>query len=163
LKKAVVLLCALGLAALVGFKLLPNEERAIRNLMDRLVEAASIKPGEGNLARMSRANQLAEFFTKDVTINLQGIGYNVPVITSRGEIREAILAAHSHFRLAEFRVDALQIIFPQGNKRAAVSYVFITGQINSEPERFGQQFRMDLEKIEHRWLITNVNLVEGLK
>jgi hypothetical protein len=163
LKKAILVLCGLGLLAWIGYKLLPNEERAIRKQLDRLVETVSIKPGEGNLARLSKANQLPDFFIPEVTINLEGIGYNVPVITSRSDLREAALAVHSQFRQAEFQIDGLHVAFAPDNKRAATAYVLITGQIDLEPDRFGQQLRMELQKVEHRWMIASVSVVEGLR
>jgi hypothetical protein len=158
-----VVLCCLGLLAWIGYKLLPNEERAIRKQLDRLVEAASIKPGEGNLARLSKANQLTDFFIPEVSINVEAIGYNVPVITSRSEVREAVLAAHSRLTRAEFQIDGLHVAFAPGDRRSATAHVLVTGRIDSEPEPFGQQFRMELQKVEHRWMIASVSVVEGLR
>jgi hypothetical protein len=155
-------LCGLALLAFAVFKLLPNDERLIRKQMDRMAEAASIKHGEGNLARLSKANKLSEFFTRDARINLEAWGYNIPVITSRSDLREAVLAAHARLGQAEFQVSGFNVSFPDG-KQTAIAYVFITGEIDSEQEKFGQQFRMELERVEHRWLINTVSLVEGLR
>jgi hypothetical protein len=163
LKKVVFGLCGAVLLGWIGFKLLPNEEKAIRNMIERVVQTASIPANEGNLTRIKRANQLADFFSSDVTVNLDGMGYQVPPIHSRSDLLEAALMARSQLRQAAFQMAALHVAFPPGKKKSATAYVLVTGQINHEPDSFFQELRMDLQKIEHRWMIAGVSVVQGLQ
>lgn len=146
----------------VGLKFLPNDQKRIRQLMDRLAEAASIKPDDSNFARLAYADRLAAFFTTNAVLHLEGLGTDFPVIASRSDLLEAAMAARSQLRQAEFKVADLNVTFP-AEKGTARAYVVVIGRINSRTNDFGQAFRMTLRKTRGRWLILELNTVEHLQ
>jgi hypothetical protein len=148
-----------AVAAWVIWKWLPNDEGRIRQTMLRLVEAASVKPDESGFTRLSYPDRLAAFFTTNATLNLEGLGRDVPFIASRTDLLQVATAARTFLRQAEFNLADLHVTFP-AEKSQANAYVVITGQINSDTNRFGQAFRMALQKVNGRWLIHEVITVE---
>jgi hypothetical protein len=150
---------AVALLVWFGWNWLPNDQHAISKRMASLAEAASIKPADSGLARLAYADRLAGFFTTNATLNLEGLSTDFPTISTRSDLREAAMAIRMSLRQAQFKVADLVVTFP-GEKRKAKAYVVITGHINQETNRFGQAFRMELRKVEGRWLIDKLKTVE---
>jgi hypothetical protein len=71
------------------------------------------------------------------------------------------MAARSQLRQADFTLADLDLKF--ADKRTANAYVVITGQVNSETNRFGQPLRMILTKSGGRWLIAQVRSVPNVQ
>ena len=145
----------------VGFKLLPDDQSAVRKLMLRLVQAASVKPNESNLARLTYADRLADFFTTNATLQLEGLHGDFPAINSRSDLLAAAMAARSQLRQADFALADLNVTFP--DKRSANAYVVITGTINFQTNQFGQAFRIALKKAQGHWLINEMHTVEQVR
>jgi hypothetical protein len=150
-----------GLAVLLSWailKCLPNDEKALRALMLHLVEAASVQPNQSGFARLAYADRLVSFFTTNVTIQVEGFGTDFATINGRTELLQAAMAARMQFRQAQFELADLNIKF-QPEKRSAAVYAVITGQINSDTNRFGQALKMTAAKTGGRWLISQVRSV----
>lgn len=150
------MLAALGW---IAFKLLPNDEKAIRKTLNSLVEAASVSPEDSGIARLRYADRVAAYFTTNAVISLEGLGGEFPTITTRSELRQTAMAARTHLRQADFELADLHVTFPPEPKTAN-AYVVITGTVNHETNRFGQAFRMILTKTEGRWRIREIETVE---
>jgi hypothetical protein len=149
--------------ALLGWAVLhwlPNDEKAIRSLMRRLTQAASVKPNESSFARLAYVDRLAGFFTTNVTMQIEGFGTEFTTIQGRTDLIQAAMAARTQLRQASFKVSDLDIKFPP-EKRTAHAYVVITGHINFETNHIGQAFKMSLNKTGGRWLISQVRSVEN--
>lgn len=139
--------------------MLPNDRKAVGNVMARLIKAASVHPNDSNLARLAYANRLTGFFTTNAVLHLEGLGTDFPVANGRGDLLEVAIAARAQLQQAEFKLADLNVTFP-GQKGTASAYVVITGQINFRTNQFGKAFRMALQKTHGRWLISEVNTVE---
>ena len=150
----------MGLLAWLVFTLLPDEEKAIRSLLVRLVQAAAIKPKDSGFARLAYADRLAAYFTTNVDIQVEGFGADFSSINGRAELVQAALAARAQLRQAEFSLADVHIKFPP-EERKANAYVVITGQINYETNQFGQALRMVLVKDNGQWLISHVHTVQN--
>jgi hypothetical protein len=152
------------LAALAWYasKLLPNDHKAIHALMVRLTQAASVRPNESQLARLTYADRLSAFFTTNAVLHLETLSSDFPAISGRSDLVEAAMAARTQLRQAEFKLADLDVTFPP-DKGTAKALVAITGQINFRTNDFGQTFRMILEKRQGRWLISQVESVERLQ
>ena len=130
--------------------------------MTRLAEAASINPESSGFARLAYADRLAGFFTTNATLQLEGFGGEFSTINGRSELIQAAMAARAQLREAEFSVVDVRVSFPQG-KGSAAAFVVISGRMNGETNRFGQGFRMVLDKVSGRWLIREVATIENLQ
>jgi hypothetical protein len=142
--------------------LLPNDQKAIHQLMNRLAQAASVKPNDSSFARLAYANRLADFFGTNAVLHLEGVGIDFPTVTSRSDLIEAALTARTQLRQAEFKLADFHVTFP-AEKGVANAYVVISGHINSQTNDFGQAFKMRMQKTHGQWLISQLNTVERLQ
>ncbi|MHC1769869.1 MAG: nuclear transport factor 2 family protein [Verrucomicrobiia bacterium] len=143
----------------IAFMLRPSDEKAVREMLSDLVETVSISPDESGITRLRYADRVAEFFTTNAVISLEGLGSDFPTITSRAELRQTAMAARTHLRQADFDLADVHVTFPP-EPRTANAYVVITGTVNFQTNRFGQAFRMMLAKTEGRWRIREIETVE---
>jgi hypothetical protein len=146
----------------LGLKWLPSDEKAIRKLMLQLVQAASVKPGESNFARLSYPDRIAAFFATNAVVHLEGLGGEFSTLGNRTDLLAATMAARTQLRQAEFKLTSLDVTFP-AEKQKASAYAVVTGEINFQTNQFGQAFRFNLRKGGGRWLIEEVNTVDLLQ
>lgn len=150
---------AVVLAAWLVYQLLPNDEKAIRQTMDRLVKAASINPNDSGFTRLAYADRLASFFTTNAVLSLEGLGADFPVINGHTDLRQSAMAARANLKQAEFELADVHVTM-RNDPHHANAYIAIRGQVNYETNRFGQAFRLTLTKVGGRWLISELNTVE---
>ena len=147
--------------AWAGWRLLPSDEQAVRKLVKKMVQNASIRPHSSNLARLTYANRLADYFTPDATIHLEGVGAEYSDLHGRGDLVQAFLADRAQLEQADFTLADLGIKFPDGKKAASV-YAAVTGHLNGKTNQFGQAFKMSLIKTNGTWLVAEMHTMEGL-
>ena len=145
----------LGLLAWLGLKLIPSDERLIHKRLTALAEQVSIQPKESSLARLAKANRVVEFFTPEVTVEVEGLDVTV---NDRNDLREALIAARGNLREAEVQFVDVHVRFPE-EKRSAVAYATAVAHLDNETNAFARSLKMNLRKVERNWLISRVESI----
>lgn len=154
-----LLLLAAGAWAWISFH--PSPERAVQNRLLKLARAVSVDPGEGQLARLSRAQSLANFFTPDVEVTVDVPGYHSQSLQGRDELLQAALAARSRGTLKVQVVDVHVRVMPDGHSAEA----HFTGEARSGSDQGlqAQELRAQFVKVDGEWLIRHVETVRTLR
>lgn len=155
LKRLLLWGIALAVLAALAVKFFPTNERMIRNRLASLADTVSIRPGESQLARLAKASQVVEFFTPDATLEVKDVNIS---LTSREDLREAMLAARANLREADIGFEGVHLKFPE-EKSLATAYVMAVARLNQDTNALVQELKMTLRKIEGRWLISRVESV----
>jgi len=136
----------------LGLKLWPNDERLIRKQLAALAQTASIRPKESALARLANANKLVEFFTPDVTAQIEGTDI---AVNDRKDLREAVLAAQANLHQADIHLVDIHIRFPP-EKSPAIVYLTAVAHLDGQTNAFAGDLKLTLKKVERQWLIFRV-------
>ncbi len=158
------LVLAAALVALgvwLWFVLFPSPEKVIRKRLTGLARTASFSSNEGNLARLTAAQNLAGFFATNVEININVPGRIQHNFLGRDEIKEAVLGARS-------TLGGLKVQFPDINitvtpdKQSAVADLTVEARVSGEQDLIVQEMKFTLQKIDGEWLVTHVETVRTL-
>ncbi len=150
-------LAVAALAVWLWLVLFPSPEKVIAGQFEKLARAVSNLPGEGLLPRMAGAQKVGSFFSTNVEINIDVPGRQQHAITSRDDIVQAVLAAHS--------AGGLTVKFPDINvmvdaaKETAQADITVEARVPGEQDMVVQAMRITLRKINGKWLITRVQTV----
>ncbi|MGP8236692.1 MAG: hypothetical protein ACLQVW_14940 [Limisphaerales bacterium] len=151
-------------AALAGWGWLalhPSPERLIRKQLAGVAHAVSFGPGQGSLVKLANAERLAGYFSTNVDVQI-----NVPIheehrLVGRDEVQQAALGARASLH-------ALNITFPDvtvmvnSDQESAVADLTLEAQSEGEMDRFVQEMKVTLRKIDGKWLIVKVETVRTL-
>jgi hypothetical protein len=151
-------------AALAGMgwvALHPSPERLIRKQLAGVAHAVSFGPRQGNLARLANAERLAGYFSRNVDVQI-----DVPIrqehrLVGRDEVQQAALGARASLH-------ALNVTFPDvtvilnADQESAVADLTLEAQSEGEMDRFVQEMKVTLRKIDGQWLIVKVETVRTL-
>jgi len=158
LKKLIVLLVGVGaaLAAVWLWQVLfPNNETQIRRLLDDVAESASLKANTHPLVRLGGANKLADFFTSDVVIDLEGASIPVRSMNGREELVQAVTAARASVQEVKVGFHDVQItVDPDGISAAA--HLTALANVTGTTDPYVQETRMRLVKNADGWRISKV-------
>jgi len=157
-----ILLAALvALGVWLWFVLFPGPEAVIRQRLTKLARTASFSAGEGNLARLAAAQDLAGFFATNVEVDINVPGRVQHTLVGRDEIKQAALGARS-------TLTGLKVTFPDINvavapgQQSAVADLTLEARIAGENDSIVQELKLTLQKTGDGWLITRVETVRTL-
>jgi hypothetical protein len=151
------------LAAVVWgiLRLFPSDEEKIRQRLVGLAGTVSTERGEGNIARMAKANRLSGFFTRDVLIEVSVQRRHIPVIRGRDELAQMYLALRGN--VGDLKIELLDSTIRLGPEPdEATALVATRATINGEREAI-QELRFHFQKIEGDWLISNVQTSQTMQ
>ena len=155
------------LAALVAlgvwlwFVLFPGPEKIIRQRLTKLARTASFSAGEGNLAKLAAAEDIAGYFATNAEINIEVPGRAQHTLAGRAEIRQVALGARE-------RLSGLNVQFPDINitvapgKQSAVADLTVVVRVAGEPDSIVQEMKFTFQKTDDGWLIARVETVRTL-
>jgi hypothetical protein len=147
-----------ALCVWIGLTLFPSPQKVIRKNLQHLARSVSFSPTEGALARLAHAQNLADFFSTNVEVNLDIPGHGGRRFADRDEIVQAALAARS-------AMNALTVEFPNiainlgPDKQTASAELTMSARVSDERDTIVQEMKFTLEKINGQWLITRVQTV----
>ena len=146
------------LVAIVGvaaFMLWPSDARAIRQRLAAVADAASRKPGEGDLDRVARAASLLKSLTPDIVVDGGADGPSL-----RG--RESVAAVASRLgatapAVFELEMSGLVIDGKAGRATADVLVRIVGSDGRGDVEPYdGTELQVELAKVDGVWLIARV-------
>jgi hypothetical protein len=157
-----VLLAALvALGVWLWIVLSPSPEKVIHKRLVALANTVSFSSNENNLVRLAGAQNLGDFFSADVEVNINVPGRIQERLMSRQEIIQAALGARS-------AVSGLKVKFPDINitvapdKQSAVANLTFEARVSGQPDLIVQEMKFTLRKIDGKWLVTRIETVRTL-
>jgi hypothetical protein len=153
---------ALGLAGywLYGWAF-PSDEKVIRAMIQEVAAKATIRPGEGNFARMKAVSDLMGFFALDVSISLEGLPGEARDIQGLGSLRELAVAARTQLRSAEVTFTDIVVEVDPGRDTATARMIG-RAQLSGTDQPWYQELKVGLRKAEGTWKIERVGSAKGL-
>ncbi len=142
--------------------LFPSPEQVIRKRLAHLAETASTTGKEGTLAKASRVQSLANFFTPDVEISIDVPGQYNHEISGREELVGLAMASRSMGQ--PIRVELVDInVTVEPGETSAEAHLAGTAVIPGERTVQIQELRAHLRKIDGQWLIDRAETVRTLR
>lgn len=160
--KLIILLAVLGgVAWFLWTKFFPSPDRVIRKRVGELARVASFGPGEGELAKMANAAEVAGFFTKDVEILVDVPGYQRQSFTGREHLFQAATAVR--MRLQGLSVEFLDVNVTVGPDRKSAR-LNLTGKANipGEKDFMVQELEFHMVRDGRDWFIRRVATMRTL-
>jgi hypothetical protein len=159
-----ILLAAAALAILLwgGMRLLPNDEKIIRKRLTHLAAVASVKPDQSMLSRAANVQRLRDYFSPEVTIEIDDWGQRAFSIHGRNDLISLASAAQTQLREAKFKLVDLQVTVDRAQNQAS-ALMTLLGDINGERYAISQVIALHLQKTEGEWLITRVETIRVLQ
>jgi len=157
----ILLLVLAALSVWLWFVLFPSPEKVIRQRLTKLAHTASFSSGEGNLAKLATAEDIAGYFATNVEIDINVPGRLQHTLVGRADIRQAALGARE-------RLNAMKVQFPDikvtvaSDKQSATADLTIEVTIAGEPDSIVQEMKFSFQKTDDGWLITRVETVRTL-
>ena len=138
----------------------PGPEKIIRKRLNAMAKAASFSSKEGLIAKAWNASMVADYFTENVQVTLEGPGMQ-QTISGRAEVLQAVARARS-------ALSSLSIEFPDikvtlaPDRASAVVNVTARGKVSGERDPYLLELKMQMIKAKSDWLINQVETVKTL-
>jgi hypothetical protein len=155
LSNIVLVLLAIGLAVFGWVWLHPSPERVIRGQMEKLQENLTVKPGEGNFARVAAINRVLSVFAPNVQINAEGMPHMGDTISGQTELQQALFAARTQLQ-GEVKFYDVHVIVGPEETNAVVNFT-ASARLTNQNEPYSQDIKARFEKIDGKWLIARVD------
>jgi len=162
-KNIVVIVLLAALAGVLWWFLFPSDARQVRSQLKETAKLVSVPTGESLLARATRANNVADNFSPAPELILDRSEIGRPrLITSREEIRQYFLGAHS--QLVGTRVELLDITVAVDTK-TETAHAELTAKVThaGQSEVWAWPVRVEAVKVEGEWLVSRVETFEVIE
>lgn len=159
-----ILLALLGLAALCWLYtvLFPSDEAVIKKRMQTIARLASFGPGEGDLARLANVNQLANFFTQDISMQFEGTRPELQNLSGRDTLRQLLMVARSNLQRMDVRFPDI-VVSVEPDRHSARVDLTVVADVNAEKGAILQELKLDLTKADGAWRIKRVETLKALE
>ena len=152
------LLLLAGAVVWIWMQLSPNPERKIRARVVELEGLVSFRAADGNLATLSKLQQLGSLFTRDAQVQVDAPGSPGLTLTGRDRIMQAARGAGRVVGDLDVQFKDITITLGRDSQSAVVEAI---GQARG-PGYEGvwiQQLRFSFLETENGWLISRVETV----
>lgn len=150
---------ALGIWAWRTF--FPSPESVIRSRLVKLAKLNSFEPGEGNFAKTYAVQKLDDYFTADVTVDLNVRGYEPLSFSGRQDLVSSV--SRLRFYLRGLKVELPDINVTLGpDKQTATADITVKVTISGERDFFVQEMKVTFKKTDGKWLIDHAETVKTL-
>jgi hypothetical protein len=159
--RLVMLAALVALGVWLWTVLFPSPGKVIHKRLVALANTVSFSSNQGNLARLAGAQNLGDFFSADVEVNIDVPGRVQERLMSRQEIVQAAVGARS-------TVGGLKVKFPDINitvapdKQSAVADLTVEARVSGPQDLIVQEMKFTLRKIDGKWLVTRIETVRTL-
>ncbi len=143
------------------FFLFPNREKEVKKQLNRLSAAASVQQDEPPLTSLKKAARIGKLFADTCTLSVQRPAINNSF--SRKEIMDRISMAKRVFTKLEVSFYDITVQFPADSKAEALLTMRLLGKRGDQDFADVQEVQLTLEKVERKWLINGVELIEVLE
>lgn len=159
-------LIAVALVVWLGCKFFPSNEKQIRNRLQELAETVSLKPSDGNIARLMKSQKLASFFAPEIVLQVEFEAWEreTSSVTKPSDLSEHYLLMTTRFgvKLLDLRiVDVLPKIGPDKQSASVLASAIV--RVNEQREPIAQELKIDWEKVNRRWVIKRLEAIRTLQ
>ena len=158
------ILAALGLLAAVWalWYFFPSRERQVRRQLNSLAAWASKDGEEGSLASLQRAREAKDYFTDPCQWTAES--YNLAGNVSLNEITQYVFAARTRLDRLSVKFYDLRVEFTPEDEARVTATVRSEGTGKGmDPVNETRELKCTLVKVDGRWLLKTVILVQVLK
>ncbi len=142
--------------------LFPRPEVLIRKQLGKLAASASITPNEAPLAKVAKAQRLAELFARDATVSVDVPGRTDQPFAGREEIQQAALGARALLNTLQVTFVDVSVLLAT-NKSSAITHLTATANLPGEKLPEVQELEIGFTNIDDVWLISKVQTVKTLR
>jgi hypothetical protein len=140
----------------------PRPELIIRKQLSQLAAAASITPNEAPLAKLAKAQHVAELFASDAQVNVDVPGRPAQTFSGREEVQQAALGARAV--LNTLHVEFVDVsVAVDASKTSAVTHLTATASLPGERIPEVQELEIGFTNVNRAWLINRVQTVKTLR
>jgi hypothetical protein len=141
----------------------PSPEEAIRRRLTDLAEGVSFKGDEGMVAKAMRAEKLASYFARDVSLTIDLPEISSHESMSRDEISKFALALRSTPYFRSLKVQCLDPVITLGaDQKSASVQLTIRAETAGDKYLVVQEMKFTMKEVEGEWLILRVETVKTL-
>jgi hypothetical protein len=141
----------------------PGPEETIRRRLADIAEEVSFSEREGVVARTARAQSLAGYFAREVSLQI-----DLPELTShegmsRDEIAQLALVLRSSPYFRSLKVQILDpVIMLGGDRKSAVVDLTLRAETVGDKYLVVQEMKFTMREVDGEWLILRVETVKTL-
>lgn len=159
LSRAIVLVVLAALGFWLWTVFFPRPEKIIRKQLARLAHDASFSANENDIIKMADAQNIPDFFSTNVLINITIPGREQQTLAGRDEIRAAALGSRAQATALDVKFpDVIVTVAP--DKNSAVADVTVDATVSGEHDAVVQELKFDFQKTSGEWLINKVETVQ---
>ncbi len=159
--RVVLILALIAAGVLVWWAFFPNPRNVIRSRLRKLAETASFDVGQGTVPKALKAQQLADYFTRDLNVVAEIRGYGTYSWDGRDELVQN--AAIKMQDLVALKLEFMDInITLDSDGQSAVANLTAKATVPGERDFFVQEFDFKLKKVSGHWLICRIETVKTL-
>lgn len=141
--------------------LFPSPQHIIRARLNNLAHVASFDSQQGILAGFIAAQDVGNFFSTNVEVDLDMPGNPAITLTGRDQIVKTVLRTHA--TLNELKVDFPDLNITVGpDRNTATADLTIRAQIDGDGNSVAEEMKFTFHKIGAQWLITHIETVQVL-
>ena len=159
LSRAIVLIVLAALGFWLWTVFFPRPEKIIRKQLARLANDASFSANENDIIKMADAQNIPDFFSTNVLINITIPGREQQTLAGRDEIRAAALASRAQATALDLKFPDI-VITVAPDKNSAVADVTVNATVSGEHDAVVQELKFNYQKTSGEWLINKVETVQ---
>ena len=159
LSRAIVLIVLAALGFWLWTVFFPRPEKIIRKQLARLANDASFSANENDIIKMADAQNIPDFFSTNVLINITIPGREQQTLAGRDEIRAAALASRAQATALDLKFPDI-VITVAPDKNSAVADVTVNATVSGEHDAVVQELKFNFQKTSGEWLINKVETVQ---
>ncbi len=165
LRNGVIAGLVLVIGILAAWYLLPSEEKKVKKQFRLLSQYVSKEPGEDLFSMANRIQNMGQLFAETCEFKIEDDPlYSLSGDYTRDEVKGYALRARSYFSDLSLKFEDLKVEFPQ----KGMAKVQLTGRLTGksttgEALDEARELGCVLRKIEKKWLLSRLEVVEVLK
>ncbi len=159
--KVVVVVLIVLVAAVCTFRFWPSDERAIRKQLAVIEESGFKEPTEKSIEALFKAKQIAELFSDPCRLTVTSANHvgEYP----RKQIQDRILMVRASYTQASVALHDMTIDISETNTAVVRCTIRLRGEGRGEAIADVHELRAEMGKIDGKWLLTAVEIVEVLE
>jgi len=159
--RLVMLTALVALGVWLWTVLFPNPEKVIHKRLVALAGTVSFSSNQSNLARLAGVQNLGDFFSADVEVDIDVPGRVQERLMSRQEIVQAAVGARSAVRGLKVKFSDINITVAP-DKQSAVADLTVEARVSGQQDLIVQEMKFTLQKTDGKWLVTRIATVRTL-
>lgn len=158
--RLVFLAIAIGLCVGLWIYLHPAPQEAIRRQLVALAKTATLKKTESNIPAALRADDFADFFGREVALNMEPRVW-FPDSIERSEIARFMLGIRTTYRSLDVKI-LDPVITVGADQKSAIVELTVNVAGEGDQHLLVQEMKFTMKEVEGNWLIIRAETVRTL-